>query len=638
MKKIIVIFKTHLDLGFTDFASEVTKRYMEVHLPEAMRLAREMRGEKERFIWTAGSFLVEQYLETGKEKELLSDAVRHGEIRWHGLPFTTHTELMDRELFTYGLGISAKLDRQFGMKTTAAKMTDVPGHTKAMIGPLFKAGIRFLHIGVNPASAPPDVPGLFCRRNEEGEEIVVMYHGTYGEMSPIGASGESVYFAHMGDNCGPQTVEEVREIYRRLHEQYPQAQIVPGTLEDVAEIAVRQPMPRVEEEIGDTWIHGVGTDPRKMSQYRGLLRLKEKLPPKAMEGMYRKLILIPEHTWGLDEKTCLGRKLENGDPAGEHGFFCKEEFAKARKTEAFQRMERSWQEQRDYLVQALEALPREAREAAEGAMEEYRRARTDTAGWQERKPLESFFAGGRKIRVTETGKIEFLSGQPGDPGLSVRFCYEIFSEKDYERFQSQYLVSRAAWALEDFGKIGLGQAVEEHLWYEACAPEIRVRENTLVVLARLPEETVRLYGGMELLEMRVSVEEDRIAFDAAWFGKQASRIPEAVWIQIETKERIQSLRKMGADIFPDQVVSKGNRTMHAVEAVRLEKRIFWTMDAPLVSIAGPGLLDFTNETPKLDQGFYLNLYNNVWGTNFPMWYEEDARFRFSIAEIKERNL
>jgi hypothetical protein len=24
------------------------------------------------------------------------------------------------------------------------------------------------------------------------------------------------------------------------------------------------------------------------------------------------------------------------------------------------------------------------------------------------------------------------------------------------------------------------------------------------------------------------------------------------------------------------------------------------------------------------------LHDNVWGTNFPLWYEDDARFRFSI--------
>jgi hypothetical protein len=27
---------------------------------------------------------------------------------------------------------------------------------------------------------------------------------------------------------------------------------------------------------------------------------------------------------------------------------------------------------------------------------------------------------------------------------------------------------------------------------------------------------------------------------------------------------------------------------------------------------------------------HFNLYNNVWGTNFAMWYDEDSRFRFSL--------
>jgi hypothetical protein len=26
----------------------------------------------------------------------------------------------------------------------------------------------------------------------------------------------------------------------------------------------------------------------------------------------------------------------------------------------------------------------------------------------------------------------------------------------------------------------------------------------------------------------------------------------------------------------------------------------------------------------------VNLYNNAWGTNFPGWSDDDARFRFSI--------
>ncbi len=37
-------------------------------------------------------------------------------------------------------------------------MTDVPGHTRSIIAPLARAGIRFLHVGVNPACTVPGVP------------------------------------------------------------------------------------------------------------------------------------------------------------------------------------------------------------------------------------------------------------------------------------------------------------------------------------------------------------------------------------------------------------------------------------------------------------------------------------------------
>lgn len=110
MKRIYVLFKTHLDIGFTDMSQKVVENYMKNFLPNAMKVAKQMRGEKERFIWTAGSWLIWKFLEESPDAELLEDAIRHGEVRWHGLPFTTHTECMNQELFEYGTSLSAKLD------------------------------------------------------------------------------------------------------------------------------------------------------------------------------------------------------------------------------------------------------------------------------------------------------------------------------------------------------------------------------------------------------------------------------------------------------------------------------------------------------------------------------------------------
>ena len=636
MKKIIVLFKTHLDLGFTSFAEDVRRRYIENYIPRAVSIAKELRGEKEGFIWTVGSWILREALEKGNSPETLEEAIEAGDIRWHGLPFTTHTELMDAELFRYGLGISQGLDERFGKKTIAAKMTDVPGHTKAMIPLLCAAGIRFLHIGVNPASTRPDVPTLFRWQTEGGREILVMYNNDYGEMTEIGDSQTAVYFAHTGDNHGPQSAEAIREVYRRLHEAYPEAELCAGTLEDVAKIALsQQNLPVITAEIGDTWIHGTGSDPGKLSSYRSLLRLKERFPECEMQKIYRELLPVPEHTWGLDEKTTLGRWLPDIGVKGEHRYFIRKEFESVRTTENFQRMERSWREQREYVEAAVSVLSGENRELAGEKAAEYKRTKTDINGWKEQKAGCLIETAGFSLSISPSGAVNrlekdgvFLAEEEHPLG---QFLYEVFSAEDYERFRKQYVISDADWALEDFGKIGAERAVSSH---ERFLPEVRgifSEENQVVVRMELPQRATELYGGMEELELFIKLKEDEVDFDFAWFGKRANRIPEASWLGFKTEDRIVKIEKMGSLIDPTDVAENGNRTMCAVDRkICLEHTEWETVDAPLFCPENPALLNFTNEKPRMDQGFFLNLHNNVWGTNFCMWYDEDARFRFRL--------
>ncbi len=635
MKKIFVIFKTHLDIGFTDFADTVVERYMKKYIPNAIRVAHEMRGEKERFIWTTGSWLIEKYLEEGEEKELLEDAIRNGEIRWHGLPFTTHTELMNQELFTYGLGISQKLNERFQMQTIAAKMTDVPGHTKAIIPHLQNAGIKFLHIGVNPASTRPNVPDLFRWRADGGEEIVVMYNGDYGKMTEIGTSGVAVYFAHTGDNRGPQSVEQIKAIYQKLHEQYPEAEIAAGTLEDIAEVALGEELPVVTEEIGDTWIYGGASDPKKVSQYRALLRLKDKMAPSEMEKIYRELILIPEHTWGLDEKMHLGYQLENGELVGEHEYFEKKQFTQARSMEKFQKMEFSWREQRRYLYKAVENLYGVRRMMAEVVMREYKRDPIDILGFERKNVGELFTIGEYQVSVNAQGELAYLAHGNDVIADSEHplgsFLYEVFSEEEYKRFKKQYVITEEIWAQEDFGKYGIDKVVENYEGFRPEQVEVWVKDNVLTIKAKLPEKAVTCYGGMEQIEWKVEFEQDKVEFDVAWFGKHCNRIPEGVWFGFCPNDSIETIEKMGTEIRPDKVVENGNRRMHAIDQkIKMRKMELETIDAPVISIGEPGLLNFTNEQPDLEKGVYVNLFNNVWGTNFTMWYEEDARFRFVL--------
>ncbi|MGH0052585.1 MAG: hypothetical protein ACQ5SW_04260, partial [Sphaerochaetaceae bacterium] len=55
------------------------------------------------------------------------------------------------------------------------------------------------------------------------------------------------------------------------------------------------------------------------------------------------------------------------------------------------------------------------------------------------------------------------------------------------------------------------------------------------------------------------------------------------------------------------------------------------LDSPLVSLDERKLLCFDGRLSKGYGVFHFNLLNNLWNTNFPLWYEEDGRSRFTFT-------
>src|SRR6266478_633725 len=164
VKRVLVMFKCHLDVGFIDTQAAVIRKYFEQHFPQAIQIAKTLRQSGEdRYVWTTGSWLLYEYLEQAgtEERKRMEQAVVAGDIAWHALPFTWQTELLNRSAIAGAIGFSKSLDQRFGRKTTGAKMTDVPGHSRGLIAPLAENGVTLLDIGVNSASTPPDVPAAF---------------------------------------------------------------------------------------------------------------------------------------------------------------------------------------------------------------------------------------------------------------------------------------------------------------------------------------------------------------------------------------------------------------------------------------------------------------------------------------------
>lgn len=121
-------------------------------------------GGEQRYVWTTGSWLIWAYLNQASPEQVrrLEAGIRRGDIVWNGIPYTVESEAINGPLLSGMLNLSELLDRRYGKRTTGAKMTDVPGHTRSIVPLLSRAGIRLLHIGVNGATPVPRVPEI-CR-------------------------------------------------------------------------------------------------------------------------------------------------------------------------------------------------------------------------------------------------------------------------------------------------------------------------------------------------------------------------------------------------------------------------------------------------------------------------------------------
>lgn len=678
--KVHVIFKTHLDIGFTDLAATVVQRYMTGYIPAALTLARAMRedGQPERFIWTTGSWLIYEYLEQADAdgRRTMEAAIAAGDIAWHALPFTTHSEAMDARLFRYGLSLSQQLDARFGRRTIAAKMTDVPGHTLGIVPLLAEAGVQFLHIGVNPACRPPEVPDLFCWRHPTGAELVVMYHkGSYGSTMTVPGMTEAIAFAHTGDNQEPQSADAIRQAFAELRAQFPGATVTASTLDAYAAglLPRRATLPVVTREIGDSWIHGLGTDPGKIAAFRAACRVANGWDPQARDGeatFTRRLLLVPEHTWGLDEKTHLAdyrhytrpdfAQARARDAVAEDAI--PEELATARKFRtahpSYRTLESSWAEQRAYVTEAM-ATVREPAHAQQLSREFalLRPIRTDRDGFT---PLHTPGATRATARYLlrfdpATGALAALHDmatlrQWADIRHPLGLLrYQTFSQADYDRYLAQYCINMehrwiSDWAVPDLSKPGIAAAGAQSRWWMPLPTGFYQRrdgdDETFLVTLTLPEAAVTSAGAPAEVELRYHfpAATASVEFTVQWFDKAANRLPEALWCSFIPRAvlpRGWRLDKLGTGISPLEVVRNGNRHLHAVnEGIRYADSAGWlairTLDAPLVAPGDPSLLNFDQRQPNLKHGMHFNLYNNVWGTNFPMWYGEDAGFRFVL--------
>ncbi len=326
--EVVLVWKTHCDIGYTHPVPEVLDYYRTGMMDGALKLIEDTLNtpKEERFVWMLPAWVMEVILDdkqTPERRARIEKAIRDGRIVWHALPYTFESEAADLEELVRSLGSGTRLARKFNKPLPAdAKLTDMPSQAWVLPTLLSKAGIKFVHIGVNPWSPNPEVPELFWWEGPDGSRVLTGYsfHSySWPALPPDNWTHKSwLCFQVTGDNSGPPTAETVKTLVSSLKRQLPGVKIRFGRPSDFADAIISEndpSIPVVRGDMPDTWTHGQMTMPVATQIHRktaagqvslGILGTEMagwKITDGDVSGIlsraYDRSSLFAEHTWGI---------------------------------------------------------------------------------------------------------------------------------------------------------------------------------------------------------------------------------------------------------------------------------------------------------------------------------------------------
>lgn len=369
VEDIIIVFKMHFDIGYTDWAESVLQKYTTSMIGEALKSVDETASlpSSEQFVWTVPGWPMKYILENSDAtfKSRAEKAVKEGRFAVHALPFTFETESSDLETLTRSMSFSSDICRTYGLPLPrGAKLTDVPSHSWVLPTILSNAGVKLLHIGCNPGSASPDVPTVFWWEGPDGSRLLTVnwaeYYGS-GVMPPENWPFKTwMAMIHTHENTGAPTPEAVAAVLAEAREKAPQANIRIGAIEDFYDALMKEnpEIPVIRGDMPDTWIHGYMSAPSAVKKNKALQKLIYQT-----ESLNRLL-----RDWGLNVRDCSGyvdKAVEQCLLFDEHTFGLAlshghqadwkygDDFRIERAKGNYDFIEESWYEKEDHIHQAM---------------------------------------------------------------------------------------------------------------------------------------------------------------------------------------------------------------------------------------------------------------------------------------------
>eukprot|EP01043_Picozoa_sp_COSAG02_P017275 COSAG02_NODE_780_length_17266_cov_3.939244_3_plen_698_part_00 len=571
IKTVHVVQSCHLDVGFADTCAGITNRYFDKFYLDVIETATNLtkhdpNGPKLTFL--THPYLISLYFDCPEgypglhcpdaaSKAKVHDALKAGTIYLQGFPHSGEPETFDAGTLAAALEFSRNVSLTYAPGQPPSKtysQRDVPGITRAAVPVFAKHGVEIVSIGSNGANeAPTELPGKnpaggapVFRWQVDGAEVFVLWHTS-------GYGGDKVNDCHIaddealcpdwvGDNGGARSEASVIANFAAIQKEYPQATVQTSTFDAFLPALKRAnasgSLPVLMDEVGDTWIHGMQSDPFKTRAFRTMQRARSSCVARGgctepeISNFTRLMMKNGEHTWGKDVKTWLGKDQDSYNKAWNN-----HDLANARRTKKnFQDMEASWHEQRLWGIgSAIEALGDHPLAAEINAQLQPPTAPSTADLTVTSK--RNFTVDGIQVGFDQTGAVIV-----GGAKLAA-FTYRSYSAMDFANFDWQYRAgpghkapSNDQCSDKDFCKTGLwdasvgGGKAESKVWTPTLTA-VYHQDSRFVLKLSLDPSATNDYGAPANITVEINVTAGgNMQIALVVLSKTPTRLPEAAFV------------------------------------------------------------------------------------------------------------
>ena len=191
------------------------------------------------------------------------------------------------------------------------------------------------------------------------------------------------------------------------------------------------------------------------------------------------------------------------------------------------------------------------------------------------------------------------------------------------------------WGIQDYGRENYPDCPHE-TYYPAFAG-YSVSGSTLTLRYR-PGRSREDYGDCGEVRLSLTFRDDDVLLELSLFSKEATPFVEFGSLVLPfAGKAAYRIGKPGGVVNPEtDIVDCANHAMFNLEREvtilgQNANLCVCSLDAPLFGIGTPGVYEYHKqygaERPAV---LYFNLFNNMWGTNFPQWIEGTFTYRFIL--------